>query len=90
MDSIKQLQGMIAVITLPVMDALNVRCLCFYEYALETSPNMDQMARERLLLTNQVSNSSWTRPSFTISFTRLPKKVTMRSRLTFIDGSRAS
>lgn len=61
-------------IVLLVMDALNARHLGIYGYSRNTSPHLDQMARDGLLLTNYISNSSWTRPSFTTILTGLPKK----------------
>lgn len=60
-------------VVLIVMDATNARHLSAYGYGRETSPNIDALAKQGLLLTNHVSNSSWTRPSFTTIITGLPK-----------------
>ncbi len=61
-------------VVLIVMDATNARHLGVYGYERETSPNIDRLAAKGLLLTNHVSNSSWTRPSITTIMTGLPKK----------------
>ncbi len=61
-------------VLLLVFDALNARHLGIYGYERDTSPTIDKVAREGLVLTNHISNSSWTRPSFTTIVTGLPKK----------------
>ena len=61
-------------VLLIVMDATNARHLGIYGYKRKTSPNIDRLAKQGLLLTNHVSNSSWTRPSFATLITGLPKK----------------
>ncbi|MDJ0764430.1 MAG: sulfatase [Myxococcota bacterium] len=61
-------------VVLLVFDALNVKHLSVYGYHRQTSPNIDAVARDGLLLRNYISNSSWTRPSFTTIITGLPKR----------------
>lgn len=60
-------------VVLIIFDALNAKHLGTYGYARPTSPNVDAIAREGLLFRNHVSNSSWTRPSFTTIITGLSK-----------------
>ncbi|MFO8073211.1 MAG: sulfatase [Polyangia bacterium] len=60
-------------VALVVVDALNASHVSCYGYDRDTTPNIDFLAREGLMLTNYVSNSSWTRPSFTTMVTGLPK-----------------
>ena len=62
-------------VVLLVFDALNVRHLSAYGYERPTSPNVDALAKQGLQLVNHVSNSSWTRPSFTTVITGQPKRV---------------
>ena len=62
-------------VVLLVFDALNVRHLSAYGYKRHTSPNVDALAKQGLQFVNHVSNSSWTRPSFTTVITGQPKKV---------------
>jgi arylsulfatase A-like enzyme len=60
-------------ILLIVADALNAKHLSAYGYHRKTSPNIDSLAKEGILFTNHVSNSSWTRPSYTTIITGLTK-----------------
>jgi arylsulfatase A-like enzyme len=60
-------------VVLIIVDALNAKHLGIYGYDRDTSPNLDALAKDGLLLNNYVSNSSWTRPSFTTIITGLPK-----------------
>ncbi len=62
-------------VVLVVIDALNAKHLGVYGYDRPTTPNLDNLAGRGLLLNNHVSNSSWTRPSFTTIITGLPKSV---------------
>jgi arylsulfatase A-like enzyme len=62
-------------VVLLVIDALNAKHLGVYGYDRDTSPNMDRLAEQGLLFSNFVSNSSWTRPSFTTIITGQPKRV---------------
>ncbi len=62
-------------VVLLVIDALNVKHLSGYGYTRKTSPNIDDLASSGLVLTNYVSNSSWTRPSYTTIITGLPKSA---------------
>lgn len=61
-------------VILMVVDALNARHLGIYGNSRPASPHIDALARSGLLLSNHVSNSSWTRPSFATILTGLPKK----------------
>ena len=61
-------------VVLVVFDTLNARHLGVYGYSRDTSPGIDSLSREGLVLTNYVSNSSWTRPSMATIMTGLPKK----------------
>lgn len=61
-------------VLLLVADALNVRHLSLYGYERETSPRLDALGKSSLVFTNHVSNSSWTRPSFTTLITGLSKR----------------
>ena len=61
-------------VVLVVFDALNAKHLGAYGYARNTSPHIDGVAQNGLVLMNHVSNSSWTRPSFTTIITGLPKR----------------
>lgn len=58
-----------------VVDTLNVRHLGMYGYERDTSPNLDRLAARGVAFTNYISNSSWTRPSFTTILTGLPKSA---------------
>ena len=60
-------------VILIVIDTLTARHLSIYGYARRTSPNIDKLAKAGLLFNNYVSNSSWTRPSYTTIITGLPK-----------------
>ncbi len=61
-------------VVLLVADALNVRHLAIYAYERPTSPALERLANGGTVFTGHVSNSSWTRPSFTTIVTGLPKK----------------
>ncbi|MFO8073212.1 MAG: sulfatase [Polyangia bacterium] len=61
-------------VVLLVADALNVRHLGIYGYERPTSPELERLANRGTVFTGHVSNSSWTRPSFTTIVTGLPKK----------------
>jgi arylsulfatase A-like enzyme len=60
-------------VVLIIADALNARHLSQYGYERPTSPVIDGLAEEGILFTNYVSNSSWTRPSYTTIVTGYPK-----------------
>jgi arylsulfatase len=62
-----------ASVLLIVADALNAGHLSAYGYERETSPNIDSLAGRGVTFTNYVSNSSWTRPSYTTIITGLTK-----------------
>ena len=62
-------------VVLLIFDALNAGHLGAYGYHRETSPYMASLAKNGLTLTNHVSNSTWTRPSFTTIVTGVPKSV---------------
>ncbi len=62
-------------VVLIIVDALNAKHMGIYGYHRDTSPNMDRLAKRGVLLSNYVSNSSWTRPSFTTMITGQPKSV---------------
>ncbi|MBN2804227.1 MAG: sulfatase [Deltaproteobacteria bacterium] len=61
-------------VILIVIDAVNVKHLSTYGYERETSPNLTTLAKNGFVFANYVSNSSWTRPSFTTIITGLTKK----------------
>lgn len=61
-------------VLLIVIDALNAKHLGAYGYERPTSPHIDELARDGLVLTNYFSTSSWTRPSFASIVTGLPKR----------------
>ncbi|MBN2529967.1 MAG: sulfatase [Deltaproteobacteria bacterium] len=62
-------------VVLLIFDALNAGHLSAYGYTRKTSPHIDDIAEDGLILTNHVSNSTWTRPSFTTVVTGVPKSV---------------
>ncbi len=62
-------------VILVVIDAFNPKHMGIYGYQRSTTPNLDKLAHRGLLLSNYVSNSSWTRPSYTTIITGLPKSV---------------
>ncbi len=62
-------------VVLIVVDALNAKHLGIYGYDRDTSPRLDALSKRGVLFTNYVSNSSWTRPSFTTIITGQPKRV---------------
>ncbi|MBN2717334.1 MAG: sulfatase [Deltaproteobacteria bacterium] len=62
-------------VVLLVYDALNAGHLSVYGYERQTSPFMAEFAKGGLTLSNHVSNSTWTRPSFTTIITGVPKSV---------------
>ena len=51
------------IIILYVMDSLRSDFLSCYGYPKETSPHIDQLAREGVLFKNAFAQSTWTRPS---------------------------
>ncbi len=61
-------------VLLLVADALNVRHMSLYGYERATSKRLDALGRGGVVFTNHVSNSSWTRPSFTTLITGLSKR----------------
>lgn len=62
-------------VLLIVVDALNASHTGIYGYERNTTPNMDAIASDGIVLTDWISNSSWTRPSFTTIVTGVPKSV---------------
>jgi arylsulfatase A-like enzyme len=60
-------------VVLLVIDALSAQRLGVYGNKRPTSPEIDKLAQGGLLMNNHVSNSSWTRPSFTTIITGLTK-----------------
>lgn len=58
-------------VVLVVIDALRADRLGVYGYARETSPHMNQLAREGIVLENAFSASTWTLPSLASLFTCL-------------------
>lgn len=62
-------------VVLVIADALNASHMSSYGYHRETTPNLDRLIKDGVLFTNYVSNSSWTRPSFTTLITGQPKSV---------------
>jgi len=62
-------------VLLVVVDAFNAGHTSLYGYERPTTPNLEALAADGVFFTNWVSNSSWTRPSFTTIITGLPKSV---------------
>lgn len=62
-------------VILLIYDALNAQHMSVYGYKRDTTPFMKTVAQNGLTLTNHVSNSTWTRPSFTTIVTGVPKSV---------------
>jgi arylsulfatase A-like enzyme len=62
-------------VVLIVVDTLNTRHLSLYGYERKTSPELDKLAAKGVTFTGYISNSSWTRPSFTTILTGQPKRV---------------
>ncbi|MBN2340645.1 MAG: sulfatase [Deltaproteobacteria bacterium] len=62
-------------VVLLIYDALNAQHMSVYGYERKTTPFMEQIANQGLILTNHVSNSTWTRPSFTTIVTGVPKSI---------------
>ena len=60
-------------VLLIIADAMNAKHLSAYGYHRKTSPHIDALADEGITFTNYVSNSSWTRPSYTTIITGLTK-----------------
>jgi arylsulfatase A-like enzyme len=61
-------------VLLVVIDTLNAKHVGAYGYQRPTTPNLDALARQGLVLTNHLSNCSWTRPAMATILTGLPKK----------------
>lgn len=61
-------------VVLVIVDALNAKHMGLFGYHRPTTPRLDELAQKGLVLTNHVSNSSWTRPSFTTIITGLTKQ----------------
>jgi arylsulfatase len=57
-----------------VVDALNAGHMSAYGYERATTPRIAALAGQGVLYTNWISNSSWTRPSYTTLVTGLPKR----------------
>jgi arylsulfatase A-like enzyme len=57
------------------IDSLRADHLTCYGYARDTSPNLDQLAREGVLFQNHISSSSWTLPAHASLFTSLPDSL---------------
>ena len=57
-----------------VIDAFNTSHIGAYGYDRDTTPNIDKIAAKGLMAVNYISNSSWTRPSFTTIITGLTKR----------------
>ncbi|MBW2276367.1 MAG: sulfatase [Deltaproteobacteria bacterium] len=60
-------------VLLIVIDTLNAKHLGVYGHERDTSPKIDALARDGLVLTNYVTNCPWTRPSMATIMTGLPK-----------------
>jgi arylsulfatase A-like enzyme len=60
-------------VILIVIDTLNAAHLSAYGYRRNTGPRIKALAREGVIFGNYISNSSWTRPSYTTIITGLPK-----------------
>ena len=58
-----------------MIDALRADHLGAYGYSRNTSPNIDELAREGVRFTNTYSSSSWTVPSVASIFTSLQPSV---------------
>ncbi|MBN2717553.1 MAG: sulfatase [Deltaproteobacteria bacterium] len=70
-------------VLLVVLDAINVKHMSAFGYHRNTTPNLQKLANEGIVFANHISNSSWTRPSFTTILTGLTKKqhgVELRKR----------
>jgi arylsulfatase A-like enzyme len=70
-------------VVLVVLDAINVRHMSAYGYSRKTTPHLEKLAQKSIVFTNHISNSSWTRPSFTTIITGMTKKqhgVELRNR----------
>lgn len=70
-------------VLLVIIDALNVKHLSAYGYRRPTSPTLAAVAQRGVRFVSHISNSSWTRPSFTTIITGLNKsehKVELSSR----------
>ncbi|MBN2340312.1 MAG: sulfatase [Deltaproteobacteria bacterium] len=61
-------------VILLIIDAMNVSHMSAYGYHRNTTPNLSKLATKGMVFTNYISNSSWTRPSFTSIITGLTKK----------------
>jgi arylsulfatase A-like enzyme len=62
-------------VLLIVVDALNASHTGVYGYERNTTPHMDAIAADGIVLTDWISNSSWTRPSFTTMITGVPRSI---------------
>lgn len=70
-------------VILLVIDAMNVKHMSTFGYKRKTTPNLTKLANQGIVFTNYISNSSWTRPSFTTIITGMTKKehgVELRNR----------
>ncbi|MBN2529788.1 MAG: sulfatase [Deltaproteobacteria bacterium] len=70
-------------VVLIILDAINAGHMSAYGYARKTTPNLEKLTRQGIVFTNHISNSSWTRPSFTTIITGMTKKqhgVELRNR----------
>ncbi len=54
-----------------LVDALRADHLSCYGYSKNTSPNIDQIAKEGILFSNAFANSSWTKPTTATIFSSL-------------------
>ena len=71
-------------VVLIVIDALNASHTSVYGYHHNTTPVLNRFAAGGVTFTSWISNSSWTRPSFTTILTGLPKnrhKMELGSRI---------
>ncbi|MBN2802737.1 MAG: sulfatase [Deltaproteobacteria bacterium] len=64
-----------ASVILIVVDAFNASHSSAYGYKRDTTPFLREFAKEGVTFTNFISNSSWTRPSFSTIITGVPRTV---------------
>jgi len=70
------------------IDTLAARNLSLYGYARETTPNLEQFARDAVVFEHCVSDATWTTPSYIALFSGLHNECFRRDASAFKEGGK--